>query len=196
MKLREDEAWTDSLAEKDAITLASTPMPLMPNAQAQGGPNVLAASGIKPQKTAVPISVFVSRKLGRLFVRQRFTPLFDAPIKIENPDEPLGTHVFTLLNMQDGGASLRWNVVSMPETFSGASKGPNNLNAQLQEISGNIRPDPSSDDASAALDRIEIPPDVVGRISQLLTPGSSFIVSDYGLSRETGNDTDFIIVMH
>jgi hypothetical protein len=31
-----------------------------------------------------------NRKLGRLFVRQRFTPPFDVPIKIENTDEPLG----------------------------------------------------------------------------------------------------------
>jgi integrase/recombinase XerC len=53
----------------------------------------------------------------------------------------------------------------------------------------------STDDANAALDRIEIPQDVVGRISQLLTPGSSLIVSDDGLSRETGDGTDFIVVM-
>jgi len=26
-------------------------------------------------------------------------------------------------------------------------------------------------------------------------PGSSLIVSDYGLSRETGDDTDFVVVM-
>jgi hypothetical protein len=51
------------------------------------------------------------------------------------------------------------------------------------------------DGTSAALDRIEIPQDVVERISQLLTPGSSLIVSDYELSAETGNDTDFIVVM-
>ena len=57
------------------------------------------------------------------------------------------------------------------------------------------RSGPSPDNANAALDRIEIPQDVVGRISQLLTPGSSLIVSDYGLSRETGDDTDFIVVM-
>jgi hypothetical protein len=69
---------------------------------------------VAPQKKMAPISVFVSRKLSRLFVRQRFTPLFDAPIRIENPDEPLGTHVFTLLEPQDEGASFRWSAVSMP----------------------------------------------------------------------------------
>ncbi len=53
----------------------------------------------------------------------------------------------------------------------------------------------SPDKANAALDRIEIPPDVIERIAERLTPGSSFIVSDYGISRETGHDTDFIVVM-
>ena len=66
---------------------------------------------------------------------------------------------------------------------------------QCKEQVGPSEQTRSPDDANAALDRIEIPQDMVGRISQLLTPGSSVIVSDYGLSRETGNDTDFIVVM-
>ena len=52
----------------------------------------------------------------------------------------------------------------------------------------------SPDRANTALDGIEIPQDVVERISELLTPGSSLIVSDYGISGETGKDTDFIVV--
>jgi hypothetical protein len=50
---------------------------------------------------------------------------------------------------------------------------------------------PSSDKANAALN---VPQDVAERISELLTPGSSFIVSDHGISNETGADTDFIAV--
>jgi hypothetical protein len=50
--------------------------------------------------------------------------------------------------------------------------------------------------ANAALDRIEIPRDTVERISELLTPASSLIISDNGFSHETGNDTDFIVVTH
>ena len=118
------------------------------------------------------------------------------PIKVENPERPLGTHLFTLLELQDEGASFRWNVVSMPETLSSTSTSSNKTpDAPVQGTSGTVRSDPSPDDANAALDRIGIPPDVVGRISQILTPGSSLIVSDYGLSRETGTDTDFIVVM-
>jgi hypothetical protein len=134
--------------------------------------------------------------LSRLFVRQRFTALFDVPIRIENPDEPLGTHAFTLLESQDEGTSFRWNAVSMPSTSYGSATDSNKKpNAPVQGIGGTVRTDPPPNDANASLNRIEIPQDIVGRISQLLTPGSSVIVSDYGLSRETGNGTDFIVVL-
>jgi hypothetical protein len=187
---------TNALAEKDVLTIPSTSPALVPNAQSQKDTNLLPATGVVLQKKAAPISVFVSRKLSRLFVRQRSTPLFDVPIKVENPERPLGTHLFTLLELKDEGASFRWNVVSMPETLSSTSTSSNKKpNAPVQGTSETARSDPSPDDANAALDRIEIPPDVVGRISQILTPGSSLIVSDYGLSRETGTDTDFIVVM-
>ena len=54
----------------------------------------------------------------------------------------------------------------------------------------------SPDKANAVLERIEIPQDAVDRISELLTPGSSLIISDYGISHETGRDTDFIVLTH
>ena len=49
--------------------------------------------------------------------------------------------------------------------------------------------------ARAALDRIEIPQDIIDRISEVISPGSSLIVSDEGMSTETGEDTDFVILM-
>ncbi len=51
-----------------------------------------------------------------------------------------------------------------------------------------------SDNANAALDRIEIPQDAIQQISELLTPGSSLIISDYGISSETGPYSDFIVL--
>jgi hypothetical protein len=84
----------------------------------------------------------------------------------------------------------------MPKTFSDNTTSSNKkLDATIQGIGGTAQANPRPDDANAALDRIEIPQDAAGQISQLLTPGSSLIVSDYGLSPETGSDTDFIIVM-
>jgi hypothetical protein len=85
----------------------------------------------------------------------------------------------------------------MPRAFSHASAGT----AQERKEPGERTAEATSpvslpDSADAALDRIEIPRDVVEQISELLTPGSSLIISDYGMSSETREDTDFIVVAH
>jgi hypothetical protein len=128
-------------------------------------------------------------------VRQRFTPLFDVPVKIQNPEEPLGTHLFTVMESQNEGSAARWTVISIPEgsTSADSTKGRKAPKQQVIETAPSI---PLSDNANAALDRIEIPQDAVEQISQLLTPGSSLIISDYGISSETGSDTDFIVLTH
>jgi hypothetical protein len=155
-----------------------------------------APAGVAPQKV-VPISVFVSRKLNKLFVRRGFTPLFDVPVKIKNPEEPLGTHVFTAMEFQNEGAAIRWTVVSMPDEVPSMSEGATKeREAPAKQITEATLPVLLSNKANTALDRIEIPQDVVDRISELLTPASSVIISDYGISHETGKDTDFIVVTH
>ena len=53
---------------------------------------------------------------------------------------------------------------------------------------------PTPETANAALNRVEIPQDAADRIARLLTPGSSLIISDHGISGETGQDTDFIVL--
>src|SRR5262249_36404988 len=138
-----------------------------------------------------PISVFVSRKLSKLLVRQGFTPLVDVPVKIQNPEQPLGTHVFTAMDYQNAGASIRWTVVSLSEEFSPSKE----RDAGVKQI---VATPPSQvvPDANDVLHRIEIPQEAIEQISQLLTPGASLIISDYGISHETGKDTDFIVVMH
>jgi L,D-transpeptidase catalytic domain len=146
-------------------------------------------------RNVVPISVFVSRKLSKVFVRRGFTPLFDIPLKIRDPEESLGTHVFTVIASQNEGAALRWTVVSMPEKSPRKHPAPKSRSSSKHGVEISVAVS-SPDKANAALDRIEIPQDVVERISQLLTPGSSLIVSDYALSEETGSDTDFIVEMH
>ena len=143
-----------------------------PAALVRGDELAFATLRVAPQKV-VPISVFVSRKSSRLFVRKGLTPLFDIPVK------------------------SRWTVVSMPRAFSHAFAGT----AQERKEPGERTAEATSpvslpDSADAALDRIEIPQDVVEQISELLTPGSSLIISDYGMSSETREDTDFIVLAH
>jgi hypothetical protein len=184
----------------DSINPATAHGPLLSNADAQEAVN-LQAPGSTPGRVAsqkiVPISVFVSRKSSKLFVRRGFAPLFDVPVKIQNPEQPLGTHVFTAMEFQNEGSATRWTVVSMSEEFppmpGGSAKA---REAAANRIIATTLPAPLPDKANAALDRVEIPQDVMERISGLLTPASSLIISDHGISHETGKGTDFIVVTH
>jgi hypothetical protein len=188
-----------AVASNSNKTAATTQMPVMSNVGMQETAESQAVdsapSGAVPQKV-VPISVFVSRKLSRLFVRQGFTPLFDVPVKIENPDEPLGTHVFTVMESQDESSAVRWSVVSMPEQRTSADSIKERKVPKQQIVKTAPSAMPLSDNANTALDRIEIPQNAIQQISELLIPGSSLIISDYGISSETGPYTDFIVLTH
>jgi hypothetical protein len=183
-----------AIADNAAMTTATVHPPATSDAETQQVTD-LQAPGSKPAAIAhrkvSPISVFVSRKLGKLFVRQGFTPLFDIPIKIQDPERSLGTHVFTVMGFRNEDETLRWTVVSIPEKPPPTTS---KRSAHGTPIVETTTPVSSSDSANAALDRIEIPEEVVERVSELLTPGSSLILSDYGISGETGRDTDFIVL--
>jgi len=165
---------------------------------------VAGAPSLQPQKVAasvpgsarktVPISILVSRKSNMLFVRHGFRQLFEIPVTIRDPEESLGTHVFTLMKSRPGDAAFRWTVMSIPEGSPRAQQGSTRRpKSAIKHMVETNPPEPSPKKANAALDRIEMPPDAVERIAELLTPGSTLIVSDYGISSESGPDTDFIV---
>jgi hypothetical protein len=52
----------------------------------------------------------------------------------------------------------------------------------------------SASTAAEALERIQFPKEAVDRISELLIPGSSLVVSDTGLGNETGRGTEFVVL--
>ena len=41
---------------------------------------------------------------------------------------------------------------------------------------------------------VSIPPEALERISELMSPGASLVISDQGLGPETGKGTDFIVL--
>ncbi|HEX6001346.1 MAG TPA: L,D-transpeptidase family protein [Hyphomicrobiaceae bacterium] len=135
-----------------------------------------------------PVSVFISRATQRLYVRQAREPVFDTPVTIADADRPMGTYVYSALAYTDGETDLRWNVVSM----YGAHSGPG-AKRKRNRHAGALPADQAG--AKTALDRIAIPQEAAERISELVAPGASLIVSDEKLSRETGKATEFIVVM-
>ncbi|HEY1360985.1 MAG TPA: L,D-transpeptidase family protein [Xanthobacteraceae bacterium] len=142
-----------------------------------------------------PVSVFVSRKTQRFYVRRAFQPILESPVTIIDPDRPIGTHVFTAMAAAGGGADLRWSVVSLK---GGLSPGEGGEPQALTNGGGAHAAEPSTPEpggAKAALDRIVIPQDIVEQVAGMASPRSSLIVSDEELSPETANDTDFVVVL-
>jgi hypothetical protein len=157
------------------------------------------AKPVAPAATAskTPISVFVSRKTQRLYVRQDFLPVFDAAVTIDQPDQRIGTHVFTALEYLPDHSTFRWNVVSLPGDRTvqrpAAAKGTA-VKPKLGDDHAAAVDAPPAQTPQQALARIAIPQDAIDRISQLIGPGFSLIISDEGLGEETGEGTDFVVV--
>jgi lipoprotein-anchoring transpeptidase ErfK/SrfK len=148
-----------------------------------------------PKRTG-PIAVFISRKDSRLYVRQEFKPLFDAPITIAPSDRPLGTHVFTAETDKTDANLLRWSVVTLPVSARNAARNDDDDRpSRRRRMAGvPVEAKPLPDSPTEALDRITIPADEMARINEALTSGASIIVSDQGINQgETGEGTDFIV---
>jgi len=103
---------------------------------------------------------------GRLFLRQKFASVFDTAVGFRNPDEPLGTQVFTVMNFAPGDTKAQWMAIGMRD----------------------------SDDPTAVLDRLVIPDDLRQNISERLTPGSSLIIADTAINSATlPRGADFLV---
>jgi lipoprotein-anchoring transpeptidase ErfK/SrfK len=158
---------------------------------------------VKPEHVAKaesgPIAIFVSRKTGKIYVRQNFMPLIQAPVTIAHPEQPLGTHVFTALDYLPDHSTLRWNVVSLPGEAPRAVEHFKYVRTpwgerRRERVEERVESAGPTETPEQALARIDIPQDVIDQISQLIVPGSSLVVSDHGLGPETGSGTDFIVV--
>ena len=159
---------------------------------------IAAGTAKDPMLRPGPISVYVSRKLGKLFVRKGFAEVFEAPVTIERPDAPLGTHIFTALEAR-GDGTMRWNVGSLSTDrvvkpgkylMTITARGEK-LRKELDAPIYDVQP---PGDPNAALDRITFSEDTLARITELMTPGATLIISDLGQSLETGRGTDFIVL--
>jgi bifunctional DNA-binding transcriptional regulator/antitoxin component of YhaV-PrlF toxin-antitoxin module len=146
---------------------------------------VAADAAREVARDLAPVSVFISRKTQRLYVRQAFQPILESPVTIRDADRPIGTHVFTAIQ-RAGGDDMRWSVVSL-KGGQGTLESPG-LGGPNTELSST-----DTGGAKAALDRITIPQEARDRMEA--SPGSSLIISDEALSSETGKGTEFVVIM-
>lgn len=170
-KTKFDEATTTAQAKKDAAASAKE---AIKTAEAKKAASAKAATDAK--LALEPVSIYISRATQKIYVRRNthkpapdgggeVFDSFELPVTIKNASKPIGTHVFTAMAKSDAG--LRWSAVTIDDAES----------------------------ASAALDRITIPQDVLDRIGPTALPRSSIIVSDEALTAETNYRTEFIAVL-
>lgn len=183
-----------------------------PPAPVSDGPDTAAtrpgAGVTAPQRkgaslAAGPITILVSRKTGKLQVRQAFKPVFDAPVSLKSPEQPWGTHVFTALETPEADTGrLRWMALSMPSERPQLSRQDQTSAKKSDRRTRNSAgvetaraPDPApAPRPETALDQFEIAQDVLDRLTDMVGPGATLIVSDNGASQETGLSTDFIVL--
>jgi hypothetical protein len=189
LQLQWDAAKADLQQRLDAVTSARDAAAAAETARAAA-----AEAARQVERELQPISVLISRKTQRLYVRQAFKPILESPVTIADPDRPIGTHVFTAIGRSTDDAKVRWSAVSLDGGRPpSATVEPHD---RARASSGrDVEPVPTDPDgAKAALDRIAIPQDALDRIGNI-TPRSSLIVTDEALSPETGKGTEFVVLL-
>jgi hypothetical protein len=189
LQVQWDAAKADLQSKLDAVTSAREAAATAETARAAA-----AEAARQAARELAPVSVLISRKTQRLYVRRAFEPIFESPVTIADPDRPIGTHVFTASERSSDDAHLRWSVVSLGgERPPGGTVEPH---GRARGSSGrDVEPVPADpDSAKAALDRIVIPQDALDRIAGVV-PRSSLIITDEGLSPETGKGTEFVVLL-
>lgn len=138
---------------------------------------------------AMPISVLVNRKAGKLYVRRNFRPLFEVPIEIDQPDRPIGAHMFVAQAGEAGRTA--WSSLSVPGRTREAMLGD-----AVGKKAGDIPSFGVAPNAADALRRLHIAPGVAQRLAGLAGPGAVFIISDEGArNKETWDGTNFIALV-
>jgi hypothetical protein len=175
----------------------STP-PIAPAADERPTPPLPVRAPVwrEAKRSSEPVSIFISRKEAKLYVRQKMEPLFDAPVTFERPDQPIGTHVFTAMAAKGDDGGMRFTAITIPSGFKRVSDKADGRKPRLEHSLRPALEAPSEPLASplGVFHRIVMPAEVVERIAALFIPGSSIIVSDNRLSDETGEYTEFIVL--
>jgi L,D-transpeptidase catalytic domain len=148
------------------------------------------AAAVKAAERAVaPLSIFVSRKAGRVYIRQAWEPVHEAPVTFTD-GPPLGTHLYLAMGAAPDGEALRWLSVSLPASAPRSRRLGGNRGEPAPPVSAPAVP---HETAAGALLRFELPEATRRVIADRLWAGASLIVSDHAGS-ETGIHTDFIVL--
>lgn len=122
---------------------------------------------------------------GHIYVRQAGKPVFDAPIELKTPEKPLGTHFLSALPSSSKPDDVLWVGATLADTA---------IISPLSEVEAAGVTANQSTSLGEALGRIDLPDNVRERLEALAVAGSSLVISDHGISRETLRGTDFVVL--
>jgi len=153
----------------------------------------LAAETVKEaERRLEPVSILFSKKEGRVFIRQDWKEVYEAPITFKDPDRPIGTHLFVAVD-GDADGKVKWSAVSVPSGATPSDDPPRKRSKNDKSAEPAPAPAPQGDTAAAALNRVEVADSARERIAELVWIGAQVIVTDNARSDEMDTDTDIIV---
>jgi hypothetical protein len=152
------------------------------------------ADAKEAERRLSPISVLVSKKDNRVYIRQALAPVLEAPATIRDHDAPLGTHVY-IATSHDDASSLAWTVITYPNPRKSVEEtSSRRRRAAAEPLNSAVARAPAS--PAEALERIELSAEISALISQRLWSGGSLIITDESLSDETSDvGTDLVVTV-
>ncbi len=92
-------------------------------------------------------------------------------VEINQPDQPLGTHVFVLVGTDNNNASLRWKSLGIRNSGLGLV-----------------------DSDAALINRVRSDPGLAKQVSELMHPGLVLLITDQPATPETRTDPGFVVI--
>lgn len=138
----------------------------------------------------LPATVLVSRRLGKVFIRQGMIEVYQGPAEFSLPSSPIGTHVLTALRPAEGNAtSFEWRLLTTNSPAPSAHRRGLTRAARME----NVSPQLPATTAQNAVERLRLGAEATARIGEVLKTGTTLILSDDGPSVETSAFTDLIV---
>lgn len=160
-----------------------------------------ARKGLKDAKAAFerrqrPITVLLSKHSNKLYVRQGYDPVMQADIEFENPEAPLGTHVFHAIDYSADGTDLNWQATTAAKKYPRLKRSKKWRKNRKKNVEPVANPNWPAQTPANALSRVKIPEEVAQALAEHIKPGSAIIITDERKSYETGKYTDLIVLTH
>jgi hypothetical protein len=141
------------------------------------------------------VAILISRQTGKIYIRRNFQPVYEGDIDIQDPELPLGTHLYTAVGYNSDQSEMTWNVVTFPSNDTkpaGKNSRVRFSDIERADVAAGVQRTWVTP-PGAALERIAFEPDVLEEIAEIARPGMSLMITDRGPSQETGKGTEFVI---